>query len=104
MTRRGITHALLNRTSSRGSLLQESQYYGFVRHQCNTGLPEKLFRCSLDGLQVCQVELQKECFLSSAVLELANGGLTLSLVTAGNVDFRIFREEDLRIDASMRSK
>lgn len=57
--------------------------------------PEELFCSNLDGVQIGQVELQQNCFLSSAVLELANNGLALSLVTTGNVDFRIFCEEDL---------
>jgi hypothetical protein len=68
---------------------------------CNVGLPQKLFCCCLDRPQICQVELQKNCILSSAVLEFANGSLTLGFVTTGNVDFRVLREEDLIIDASV---
>jgi hypothetical protein len=67
---------------------------------CNVGLPQKLF-CCLDRPQICQVELQKNCVLSSAVFEFANGSLTLGFVTTGNVDFRVLREEDLIIDVSM---
>jgi hypothetical protein len=69
-------------------------------NKCNARLPEKLFCGSLDRLQICQVELQQIRFLSSAVLELADGGLTFSLITACNVYLGIFCEEDLRIARS----
>ena len=70
-------------------------------NQRNACLPQKLVCGSLDRLQIGQVELQKNCILSSAGLEFANGGLTLGLVTAGNVDSRVFRKEDLIINMSI---
>ena len=72
--------------------------------QLYASLPQELFCSSLDGLQIGQVELQKDRFIPSALLELSNGGLTLNLVTASNVDFHVLYEKDLSIDASVQSK
>jgi len=69
--------------------------------QWNARLPQKLFSSSLDRLQICQVELQQDCFFSGALLELADSSFTLGLVTARNIDFGVFCEEDLRINTSV---
>ena len=69
--------------------------------QRNGNLPQKLFSSSLDSFQICQVELQENGFFSGALFELTNSGLTFGLVTASNIDFRVFCEQDLRINASV---
>lgn len=63
--------------------------------KCNKSVLQKLFARNLNGLQVCQVELQEMRLFSGALLEVANGGFTLGLVATSNVHLGVFAEEDL---------
>jgi hypothetical protein len=69
-------------------------------NKCNANVPQKLFSRSLDRLQVRQVELQETCFLSSALLQVANSIFTLGLVATSNINLGIFCEKDLTIGTS----
>ena len=88
------THALLKRTCSCVSLLSHRREHIMLTRK-ERSEPHKLFCSSLNGLEICKIQLEEVRLATSTFFEIFNGCLPLGDISTSNPNFSVLRKQHL---------